>query len=139
MVRRKGKKPRKATLTPTGYQLLVFSVPGSKHVGRYVHRMVMETFVGPCPEGKEVSHLNGDNSDNRLENLVYETRKENCARKVSHNTDFGGARNPAAKLTAEQVLEIRESSAAEPVLARQYGVSRATIGRARRGDSWQRI
>ena len=37
----------------------------------------MEAFVGPRPEGNEVLHLNGNPSDNRLENLKYGTRREN--------------------------------------------------------------
>ncbi len=136
-VRMKGRQPRKPSVTPTGYHVIVFSNPGTKHIGRYVHRMVLETFVGSCPEGLEVSHLNGDNSDNRLSNLRYESKKANHARKVGHQTDYNGARNPAAKLTDQQVREIRESRAPESALAKIYGVTRSTIGRARRGDSWR--
>lgn len=36
----------------------------SGRVGRLVHRLVMEAFVGPCPEGMEVRHLDGDASNN---------------------------------------------------------------------------
>ena len=136
-VRMKGKQPRKPSITPTGYHVIVFSVPGKKHVGRYVHRMVMEAFVGSCPRGLEVSHLNGNNSDNRLVNLKYESKKDNHARKVQHQTDYNGERNPAAKLTKQKVKEIRASTETEITLAKIYGVSRAAIGRARRGDSWR--
>lgn len=136
-VRMKGCAIRKGSTTPAGYKVIVFSVPKSKKVGRYVHRMVMETFVGPCPEGKEVSHLNGDNADNRIENLIYEDRKSNVARKVQHGTDYNGARNPAAKLTLEQIDQIRASQDSENVLALRFGVTRATIGRAKRNESWR--
>ena len=136
-VRNKKGKVRKPSTTPTGYQVIVFSVPGAKHVGKYVHRMVMETFVGPCPEGLEVSHINGKNFDNGLDNLCYESRKANIGRKVDHKTDYNGARNPAAKLTECQVKEIRALNNSENALAKVYGVSRATIGRVKRGDSWR--
>ena len=138
-VRMKGKTARKPSVTPTGYHVIVFSVPSKKHVGRYVHRMVMETFVGPCPDKMEVSHLNGDKSDNRLVNLRYESAKDNHARKIEHKTDFNGARNPAARLTMHQVKEIRESNSPQSVFAKKFGVSVATIGRARRGESWRYI
>lgn len=129
---------RKPSVNPVnGYHIIVFSIPGSKHVGRYVHRMVMETFIGPCPEGMEVSHLNGKAGDNRLANLTYESKKANHARKVSHQTDYGGQRNPAAKLTPEQVSEIRKSNLSETQLEKIYPVTRATIGRIRRGDAWK--
>lgn len=61
---------------------------GSKHNNEYmsvcvnykeysVHRLVLETFVGPCLEGYEADHRNRNRSDNRLSNLHYVTRAEN--------------------------------------------------------------
>jgi len=43
-----------------------------------VHQLILRTFVGPRPDGMDVRHLNGDKRDNRLENLTYGTRSENC-------------------------------------------------------------
>ncbi len=48
-----------------------------KVVERSVHRLVMLAFVGLPPKGKEVRHINGIPTDNRLKNLVYGTRTEN--------------------------------------------------------------
>lgn len=47
-----------------------------------VHRLVAEAWHGPCPEGKEVDHINRVRNDNRPENLRYLTRQENMARMV---------------------------------------------------------
>lgn len=58
---------------------------GRRHYDQ-VHRLVMAAFVGPCPDGMEVRHLNGDPADNRLENLAYGTRAENIADAVRHGT-----------------------------------------------------
>ena len=44
---------------------------------RYVHRLVAATFIGPCPEGKEVNHKDGDKANNRRSNLEYVTRATN--------------------------------------------------------------
>lgn len=53
-------------------------------VTRKVHRMVAMAFLGPCPEGMEVCHNNGNPADNRLSNLRYGTRSENLYDRVKH-------------------------------------------------------
>lgn len=48
-----------------------------KGVKRYVHRMVLETFVGPAPEGHECLHADDQPANNVLTNLSWGTRAEN--------------------------------------------------------------
>lgn len=43
--------------------------PGEE--GEYVHQIVAETFIGRCPPGHKLVHLNGIKHDNRLVNLAY--------------------------------------------------------------------
>lgn len=47
-----------------------------------VHRLVAAAWLGPCPEGKEVDHINNIRNDNRPENIRYATRQENMAKIV---------------------------------------------------------
>ena len=42
-----------------------------------VHRMVMRTYKGECPEGMDVHHIDGDKTNNDLNNLKYAAHKEN--------------------------------------------------------------
>ena len=64
-------------LSRRGY--LVVSGGRLKKASVYVHRLVLEAFVGPMPAGGVTRHLNGIKADNRLENLTYGTHSENAA------------------------------------------------------------
>lgn len=70
---------------------------GHRHVKLYrdgkgtaygVHRLVMAAFDGPCPDGMQVCHNNGDASDNRLSNLRYGTPTENSRDMIRHGTHY---------------------------------------------------
>jgi len=76
-----------------------------------VHRLVLLAFKGPPPRsGMEGAHNNGVPGDNRLENLRWDTPKGNAADRVIHGTEMFGMKNPRAKLTDKQILEIFEMS-----------------------------
>lgn len=51
---------------------------GSKHY--YVHRLVLEHFVGACPEGKESHHIDHNSGNNHVSNLEWVTHQENILR-----------------------------------------------------------
>lgn len=42
-----------------------------------IHRLVLKSFIGPCPKGLLAGHLNDIKTDNRLENLAWMTPSEN--------------------------------------------------------------
>ena len=47
----------------------------------FVHRLVLEAFVGNCPEGMECDHIDRNRSNNRIENLRWITVNHNRSRK----------------------------------------------------------
>lgn len=69
-----------------GYRTVALS-RGGKATTRRIHRLVLSAFVGPCPTGQEVRHLNGVPGDNRLSNLAYGTSSENRRDRWEHGTD----------------------------------------------------
>lgn len=60
-----------------GYLHYSFYKNGKLHTVKG-HRMVLLTFVGPCPEGEEGRHLNGDPADNHVTNLAWGTHLQNA-------------------------------------------------------------
>jgi len=74
----------------------------------FVHQLVLFAFVGPKLDGMETSHLNHKRDDNRLCNLRWETASENQRRRVENRTDMRGENSPLAKLTNEDVFNIRK-------------------------------
>ena len=123
----------------SGYEEVILR--DNRRVQRHVqiHRAVLVAFRGPPPEDCEARHLNGDRSDNRLENLVWGTRSENTQDKWAHGVMHAGEKVPWAKLTNEAVREIRRSSESQRALARRFGVAQTTIGRAKRGEGWRHV
>lgn len=69
--------------TTDGYLIAFLSRDGSKRELR-VHRLVLEAFVGPCPEGMEGCHNDGDKTNNHVSNLRWDTRSANTHDKVRH-------------------------------------------------------
>lgn len=106
-----------------GYEHVPLSGGGESERFR-VHRLVLRVFEGPCPEGHEADHINGNRKDNRLENLRWLPRLKNCG----------------AKLSERQVAEMRELYDARDVsyrdLAERYGVDETTVGNVIRGETW---
>lgn len=71
-----GRQAGGVTLTPypdkDGY--LWVTLPGGKVA---VHKLVLAVFRGPCPDGMEGCHRNGNHQDNRLRNLRWDTKEGN--------------------------------------------------------------
>lgn len=74
-------------------RLLVTLIPASGKIDKRtlsVSRLVLEAFVGPCPEGMECCHYNDIPDDNRLENLRCDTHHANLQDQIRNN---GGPAN----------------------------------------------
>lgn len=56
-----------------------------KMTTKLVHRMMLESFVGPCPDGMQACHANDVADDNRLENLRWDTQSANQADSVQNS------------------------------------------------------
>lgn len=126
------------------YLQVAFYCPASK---RYVHELVAEAFIGPRPQGTEVAHWDGNGHNNHVSNLRYATPAQNAADKIRHGRTNRGERCGSAKLTEEQVAEIRrrygpyrrysKGLETQRSLAAEFGVDWRTIGTIVRRVNWR--
>ena len=103
-----------------------------------VHRLVLEAFVGPCPEGMEGCHNDGDHTNNQPSNLRWDTHYNNVQDMVKHGTSGKGAKNAMAVLSSTQVAKIRSMAGTmrQRDIGALYGVSQTCISKIQRGDRW---
>ena len=132
---------------PQGYKKVCLKTEnGIKN--KLVHRLIMEAWVGPCPEGCVTNHKNGNKTDNRVENLEYCTQREN----MIHSCLYGlspkppttrGSKCRLAKLTEEKILAMRSEVDRKPGylkrLSELYGVTPSTISKILRRTIWTHI
>lgn len=119
-----------------GYRNLTLVSDRGQKTPMLLHRLVLKTFVGGCPDGMQGCHNNGDRSDNRLENLRWDTITNNHSDKIKHGTALLGSRNHQAKLTAEKARKIRVSNQSIPELMKSYNMSRGAIRAIKEGRTW---
>lgn len=125
-------------LTSAGYPHVQIGKGNYNYSGEDVHKFVALAFIGPRPSpDHEVRHYDGNPSNNRVENLFYGTYQEQYDDRVRHGRDNRGTKHYAAKLTEDDVREIRQSSATMGSLARRYGVNRTTIHQIRHRLAWR--
>lgn len=107
---------------------------------RTCHVLVAESFLGARPDGFKVNHKDGDKANSHLSNLEYVTVRENNrhALKMGLKVSVGGTdTSRTARLSREQVAEIRASSESALECAKRFGVSKKHIYEIRRGHVWK--
>lgn len=125
-------------VTPGGYLQVCLSA-SNRGSYRYVHSLVLESFVGPRPSNCVSCHNDGTKVNNCVGNLRWATQRENMEDCRRHGTAVVGERHHRAKLTERDVRNIISSGRPGVELARHYGVSKSAISRIRNGKSWRHI
>jgi len=111
----------------------------------YLHRLVALAFIENPENKRTVNHIDGCKTNNHISNLEWNTYSEN----VQHSFDNGlqkpvkGSKNGQAKLSENQVLEIRRlheiGEYTQRALGKIFGVHRTLISFIINRKSWNHI
>lgn len=130
-------------LDKDGYEKIrLISTDDKRH--RYsVHRLVLENFKPREDMQKlQVNHIDGNKTNNNLDNLEWVTCSENMKHAYKNNlANQKGERNNASKLTEEQVKEIIKLILSKKYnfvqIGNMYGVCSDTIASIKHKRNWK--
>lgn len=115
--------------------LYVRIIRGKKKVKRGIHQLVAGLFIGPAPSRRHmVLHNDGDPTRNVFDNLRWGTHLENMADRGRHGRHRNGAR-----LTAADVIAIRQSRESAKAIATKYKIHPRHVWVIRKGKAWKNI
>jgi len=106
------------------------------------HRASYEAFVGPIPKGMNVCHSCDNVYCVNPAHLFLGTQKQNLQDMASKGRSTRGQRNPMAKLTEEEVKDIKyflSIGINDSDIAKQYEVTRGAINLIKQGKRWNHV
>lgn len=118
-----------------------YGVAHSRGKQFYAHRLTYELAFGPIPAGLFVCHQCDNPACVRPAHLFLGTQRDNIRDASRKGRMASGEANRHAKLTEEDVCEMRARFASGETtiakLAAEYGIGPSGIGRAVRGRTWK--
>jgi hypothetical protein len=104
--------------------------------------LVLESFVGPRPNGHECCHNDGNCLNDSIANLRWGTSAENKADQLRHGTRLRGETSGVSKLTESGVREIRRMIADGKIdreIAELFNVTPTNIYYIRHRKTWKHV
>lgn len=120
----------------------VYMYRNKKQKKVYIHHAVLLAWVGPRPPETEGRHLNDDKTNNHYTNLAWGTRQDNVNDKVANGRQPHGETSVTAKLSEEQVIEIRHKYSKGVScrdIGNEYGVSHHQVLKIIHGKNWKHL
>lgn len=115
----------KASPDSQGYRVVSLGRGNRMKVGA----LVLLAFVGPRPSKHEVCHGSNGNGDDSVTNLRWGTSQANTEDQRRAGTLVGGERHGMAKLSNDEVAEIKLMGHGVPqsLIAKGYGISQGHV------------
>jgi hypothetical protein len=120
----------------------MLSEGGREGASIYAHRFSWSLANGvPAPKGMDIAHTCDIPLCVNPAHLFAATRAENLADMATKNRSTQGTRHPMAKLTNEQVFEIRRRyrRGNGKMLATEFGVGHSMINMIVNGRNWKHL
>ncbi len=140
---RRGSKILKPSKTTGDYWFIVMCVNG-KRIGRTIHRLVADAFLGEKPKTMQVNHKDGNKNNNSFENLEYLTPTEHYWH--SYNTGLKipvhGSSHWNSKLNEEIVRHmrsLRSSGMSVKDISKIVNVKIRQVYNILSGESWKKV
>jgi hypothetical protein len=117
----------------------------NKSIG--VHRIVLLSFIGKCPEGNQCRHLDGNRANNNITNLTWGTAKQNQNDRFLHGrghkiTCPKGEAQWLSKIKSAEIHEIRylrKNGYLLREIGKLYGISESNVSMIVNNITWQHI
>jgi len=113
-----------------------------KNKEMFVYNVVLMTFVGPCPKGMQACHYDGNSMNDRLDNLRWDTPKNNKKDNFRLGIEGFGEKAGRSKLTNSQAKSIQNeyhNGTKVKNLMGKYGLCKTAIWRIIKGVTYKEI
>ena len=136
--------PLKNIALRRNYQRVILYLNGARHY-QAVHRLVAAAFIGKCPDGYVVNHLDGNPANNCASNLEYTTQRENIRhafRVLKRPPHHRGETTHFAKLSDNDVIQIRHmrlNGWTYKAIAAEFNTKPANVWHICKNRTWKHL
>jgi hypothetical protein len=123
----------KQEIKKSGYHYVHLSKEGCGK-GMLVHRLVLSAFISES--NLQCNHIDGNKSNNNLENLEYCTSQQNNIHCINVLGKKRGTGSGSAKVNADQALAIRDDKRILREIAKDYGITLQAVHYIQKGKNW---
>jgi NUMOD4 motif/HNH endonuclease len=121
------------------YLVVNLTSPDGRRKQYFLHKLVLEAFIGPRPNGMQACHGNGIRTDCSLVNLRWDSIKANHADKVAHGTAQRGERGSNAKYTEATVRTILAEKLTAKEASIRFSIPISTAEKIVSRTTWKHV
>lgn len=121
-------RSQKSTWLRNGYKCVTLYEAGVKR-NEYIHKLLLETYVGKRPRGTVCRHIDGNKFNNSLTNICWGTYSQNQLDRITAGNHNRGERHGMNKYSREFVEKVRTmvKGTRQKDVAKELGISASTV------------